>query len=173
VWEPDSACTSCTRRGPRRTAHGAMPDCARGEAARPPWGTQGAVPGAAPEGPRWTAPGGRRPDRRWARRGRAGPLRGGGGGAEPPREPCPGAVPDRREGGRREGRAGRAGRAAHWEREGEGGREARGGEAHFGIRRSVTTVHRITPRAREVEVREREVAAREKKMKERGGGAWG
>jgi hypothetical protein len=129
----------------RGRARGATLDRARGEAAGPPLGTQGAR--------RTTG--------------------GGGGGAEPRREPCPGAVPDRREGGRREGRAGRAGRAAHWEREGEGGREARGGEAHFGIRRSVTTVHRITPRAREVEVREREVAAREKKMKERGGGAWG
>jgi hypothetical protein len=31
------------------------------------------------------------------------------------------------------------------EREGEGGREERGGEAHLGIRRSAATVHRITP----------------------------
>jgi hypothetical protein len=45
--------------------------------------------------------------------------------------------------------------------------EERGGGAHLGIRRSEATVHRITPRPREVE--EREVAAREKKMKERGG----
>jgi hypothetical protein len=39
------------------------------------------------------------------------------------------------------------------EREGEGGREERGGEAYLGIRRSAATIHRITPRAREVEER--------------------
>jgi hypothetical protein len=54
----------------------------------------------------------------------------------------------------------------------EGGRRERKGEekrggAHLGIRRSAATVHRITPRAREVEERERKVAAREKKMRER------
>jgi hypothetical protein len=54
------------------------------------------------------------------------------------------------------------GRARVGKREG-GGREERGGEAHLGIQRSAATVHRITPRAREVEEREREVAAREKK----------
>jgi hypothetical protein len=52
----------------------------------------------------------------------------------------------------------------------EGGRRERKGDekrggAHLGIRRSAATVHRITPRAREVEEREREVAAREKKMR--------
>jgi hypothetical protein len=52
-------------------------------------------------------------------------------------------------------RGGRARRGSR-EREGERGREERGGEAHLGIRRSATTVHRITPRAKEVEERERE-----------------
>jgi hypothetical protein len=44
------------------------------------------------------------------------------------------------------------------------GEKMRGG-AHLGARRSAATIHRITPRAREVEEREREVAAREKKMR--------
>jgi hypothetical protein len=51
--------------------------------------------------------------------------------------------------------------------------EDRGGEggAHLGIRRLAATVHRITPRAKEVEEREREVVAWEKKNeKERRGG---
>jgi hypothetical protein len=57
------------------------------------------------------------------------------------------------------------GRAACRERKGESGREKRGGEANLGARRSAATIHRITPRAREVEEREREVAAWEKKMR--------
>eukprot|EP00267_Zea_mays_P053266 XP_020406379.1 rRNA 2'-O-methyltransferase fibrillarin-like [Zea mays] len=107
--------------------------------------------------------------------GRAGGRRGG---------PRAGAAGQNMQGGAREGRAGvprrgRArkaprGRTACREREGEGGREERGGEAHLGIRRSATTIHRITPRAREVEETEREVAVREKKTeRERRGGTHG
>ena len=51
--------------------------------------------------------------------------------------------------------------------------EERGGGAHLGIRRSAETIHRITPRAKEVEEREREVVAREKKMRLREEGAHG
>jgi hypothetical protein len=40
--------------------------------------------------------------------------------------------------------------------EGREGRErGGGGEAHLGVQRSALTVHRITPRAKEVEERER------------------
>jgi hypothetical protein len=63
------------------------------------------------------------------------------------------------------------------EREGEGGRE-RGGEAHLGIWRSAATVHRITPRAREVEERwkrgrGRLLRRKRKWDREERGRAWG
>jgi hypothetical protein len=61
---------------------------------------------------------------------------------------------------RRDGDAGQG--AARGGRKG-GRREERG--AHLGIRRSAATIHRITPRAKEVEEREREVVVREKKMR--------
>jgi hypothetical protein len=55
---------------------------------------------------------------------------------------------------------------SHARRERRGGKERGGrGEANLGIRRSAATVHRITPRAKEVEEREREVVARETKMR--------
>jgi hypothetical protein len=83
-----------------------------------------------------------------------------GAAPEGPRPRVAAGRAGRRQGGSRA--VGRMGRARVGKREG-GGREERGGEAHLGIQRSAATVHRITPRAREVEEREREVAAREKK----------
>jgi hypothetical protein len=101
---------------------------------------------------------------RCARRGAPGPRRG-----PRPRGPRRGAAP--RGGANGAAPRGRAGGRAHGER----GRRERRGEAgaHLGIRRSAETIHRITPRAKEVEEREREVVAREKKMRLREEGAHG
>jgi hypothetical protein len=74
--------------------------------------------------------------------------RGGPDGGHAPGQWAPlggpdGAAPRGRAGGRAHGERGRR------ERRGEG----KGGGAHLGIRRSAATVHRMTPRAREVEER--------------------
>jgi hypothetical protein len=68
----------------------------------------------------------------------------------------------------------------HGEREGEGGREERGGGAHLGILQSAITVHRITPRARRRERGGREgegscCAGNENEIERRGErmGVWG
>jgi hypothetical protein len=98
-----------------------------------------------------------------------GARRGHGGGR------AGGAAGEGRAGGRGGGRAGAARRARAGKREGEGGREERGGEAHLGIRRPATTVHRITPRAREVEERWKRGRGKllhgKRKMRGRGEGA--
>jgi hypothetical protein len=137
------------RRGPNGRARGAT--C---------WGPDGARQGAPP--------GGRTEAARWGGRAGAACRRVGQG--------CRAPGGSDREVARLEERAvqgGRVpGREEGWRGE-ERRREGERGGAHLGARRSTTTVHRITPRAREVEEREREVAAREKKMREAGGRAHG
>jgi hypothetical protein len=87
----------------------------------------------------------------WGHAGRAvpGAREAAWGGAKGPRG-------DHAQGRRRRPGGARGGRKG-------GRREERG--AHLGIRRSAATIHRITPRAKEVEEREREVVVREKKMR--------
>jgi hypothetical protein len=113
-------------------------------------------------------------------RGRARAPPGGGRGRAKGRA---GAPPERLDRAALRGRAGaprglRAeaqgqGRHAHGDREGEGGREERGGGAHLGIQQSVITVHQITPRARRWERGRGNCCAGNENGIERGRGAWG
>jgi hypothetical protein len=81
------------------------------------------------------------------RAARAARLRavGEGAGGHPPRRGEGGHTPPRgKMGGRAAAPRGRGEGRMLGEREGEGGREERGGGAHLGIQQSAITVHQIT-----------------------------
>jgi hypothetical protein len=103
-------------------------------------GVQGATPGATPR----------------VREGHTGAARGGAQGHE-------GATRGARgEAAHRDGIAGQEAARGREERRERRGDVKRGG-AHLGARRSAITVHRITPRAKQVEEREWELLHRKRK----------